>query len=105
MKGRPDVIKELNFDHRLNSARRQSDRASHDVRFSEWRVVNAVTAKLSLQVRRNFEDPPFALYLIERLFTRAIGDVLAKNYNTRIALHLCVQAAIDQIDHGAGFVA
>jgi hypothetical protein len=48
---RPDVVEELNLDHRLQLARRHPDRAADDVGFGERRVEDAVVAVEPLQVR------------------------------------------------------
>src|SRR5687768_194482 len=101
MHGRPDVIEKLNLSHRLQSARRHPNRAPDDVRFGEWRIEYANTAKLSLQVRSNFEYAALAFHFSEKLFARAIGDVLAENNNARVARHFGMHGAIDQIDHRA----
>src|SRR2546421_6757350 len=105
MKGRPDVIKELNLDDGLQSTRRETNCAADDIRFRERRVVYARAAKLALQVRGDFKDAALALYLIQRFFARAIGNVFAENQDARIAFHFRVQAAVDEIDHRACFVA
>ena len=98
----PDVIEELNLNHRLQPARRHADRAADNIRFGERRIENARAAKLSLQVGSDFENAAFAFHLLEILFARTVRHVFAKHDDARIARHLRVQATIDQVDHRAG---
>src|SRR6185369_7674193 len=105
MKGRPDVVKKLDFDDRLQAASGQANGAPDDVSFRQRRVVNSRAAELPLQVRGDFEDSALALDLLQRSLTRAVGYVFAKDHDPRIALHLGVQASINQIDHRARIAA
>ena len=99
---REDVIEELYLDDRLQTADRHADRTPDDVCLGERRIENASSAKFSLQVRRHLEHAAFAFDAFEIFFTRAIGHVLAKDDDTRVAFHLFVHAAVDEIDHRAG---
>ncbi len=95
MKGRPDIIKELNLDDGLQAARGHADCAAYDVCFGQRRIKHARAAKLALQIRRHFEDAAFAFHFIQRSLARAVGHVLAENHYARIALHFSVQATIN----------
>src|SRR6185295_6943738 len=99
MHGRPDVIKELNLNNRLQAPRSHTYCSTDNVCFSEWRVKYPFTAELSLQVCSDFEDATLAFNGFQVFLTRAIGHVFAKYDNARIAFHLCMQTAIDQINH------
>ena len=105
VKGRPDVIKELNLNHRLQAARGHADGPADNICFRQRRIENARAAEFALQVGSNFENAAFALDLSQRFFARAISDVFAECDQARIAFHLSVQATIDQIDHRAGIAA
>ncbi len=59
-------------------------------------------AELALEVGRDLEDAALALDLVEVLLARHVGHVLAEDDDARVALHLLVQAAVDEIDHRAG---
>src|SRR5580700_2844949 len=47
--GGPDVVEELNLDHRLHPARGHADRATHDVRFRQRRIEYAIGTEVVLQ--------------------------------------------------------
>ncbi len=98
----PDVIEELYFDHRFESAFGHAYGASHDVGFGERRVEHTITAVLHLQARGQFEYSAFAfdLFLFEILFAAAISHVFAKDHDAFVTPHLVFQADIDQIGHG-----
>src|SRR5690349_20392459 len=102
MHGRPDVIKELNLNNRLQAARGHSNCPTDDVCFSEWSVKYALAAELALEVRCYFENAALALNCFQILLARAIGHVLAKHNDARIAFHLCMQTSIDQINDCSG---
>ncbi len=48
------------------------------------------------------KTPPLPFTFSRYCFARTIGHVFAEHDDARIALHLRVQAAVDQIDHRAG---
>ena len=65
--GRPDVVEELNFHHRLQPARGHADGAAHDAGLRQRGVVAARAAKVPLQAVRDFEDSALAFHLGESL--------------------------------------
>ncbi len=99
--GGPDVIEELNLDHRLHAARRVADGAAHDVGLGQRRVEDALGAELGLQAGGELEDAALALDLGERVFAAGVGHVFAVDDDARIAAHLVVQAGVDEVGHGA----
>ena len=103
MHGGPDVIEELNLDHRLQAASCHAEGATHDVSFGERRVEDAVGAELALQAGGELEDSTFAFYLLlfQILLVRAVGDILAKDHDALVAPHLIAQAAVDEVGHGS----
>src|SRR5205085_3945961 len=88
VKGRPDVIEELNLHDGLQPSRSHANGASHYVGLCERRVEDACSAELSLQIGSDFEDAALTLHTLKIFFARAIGNVLAKYHYSRIALHL-----------------
>src|SRR6266478_2741885 len=102
MHGGPDVIEELNLNHRFQSARRHANSAPDDVGFGEWRIKDTHTAKLSLQIRGDLKHAAFTFNFVQGFFARAFSDIFAKYTDARVARHFGVQAAIDQVNHGAG---
>ena len=102
VKGREDVVEELYLDDRFQPADRHSDRAADDVGLGQRRIENACRAEFTLQIGGDLKHAAFAFDLFEILFARAVGDVLAKDDDARVALHLLVHAAVDKIDHRAG---
>ena len=60
----PDVIEELDLDHRLQSARGHADGAADDVGLRQRRVEDAVGAELALQSGGQLEDAALALDLL-----------------------------------------
>src|SRR5438552_9999150 len=105
MRRQPEVIEELNLDNGLQSTGSHANRSANDVRFGQRRIEHSRAPEFALQVGSNFEDATLAFYLVEKLFPRAVGDVFAKDDDARIALHLRMQATIDQIDHRARIAA
>ena len=97
--GRPDVVEELDLDHRLDAASRQADRAADDVGLGERRVVDPVAAELLLQSPGDLEDAALALHLAEVLLAAGVGHVLAEDDDARIARHLVLQAGVEQVHH------
>ena len=65
-------------------------------------LIAARAAKLPLQPVRDFEDAALALDLAQIAFVAAVGHVLAKNQDARVARHLVLQAGVDEVDHGLG---
>ena len=84
----PDVVEELNLDHRLETPRGHPDRPADDVGLRERRVVDAVAPEAFLQAPGHHEDAALSLHLAGRLLPGDIGDVLAEDHDARIALHL-----------------
>ena len=95
----PNVVEKLNLNYGLESAHGQSDRAAHDVRFRERRVVNARTAEFLLESPGDREDPALAFDLFEVLLSRDISYILAEDENLLVASHLVPHAGVEQIDH------
>src|ERR1700721_2219756 len=85
--GRPNVVEELNFPHRLQTAEGHSTRAANNVGFSEWRIENSRRAELTLQTRSRFENAALPFHQRETVFSAAIGHILAKHYDAVIGLH------------------
>ncbi len=96
---RPDVVEELDLDHRLETSSRQAHRAADDVGFGEGRVVDARRAERALQAVGHLEDAALALDLVERTLARAVGDVLAEDDDRRVAAHLFMKGAVDVVEH------
>ena len=68
MHRRPDVIEELNFDYRLQTASGHADRATDNVGFGQRRIKDTRAAKLPLQVRSDFENAALAFHFFQRFF-------------------------------------
>ena len=102
--GRPDVIEELNLDHRLQPARSHAGGAAHDVGLRNRRVKHPVRAEFDLQPGRELEDAALALdhFLLEIFLAAAVGDIFAENDDALVAPHLVAQGGIDQVGHGFG---
>src|ERR1043165_9415240 len=86
-------------DSRYCSREQSATSSDRNVCFGEGRVEDARAAEVALQVRRDFENPAFTFHRLQILFARTIGNVFAKHHDARIARHLGVQSAIDQVDH------
>ena len=99
---RPDVIKELDLNHRLQPARGHANGAAHDVGFRQRRIEDALAAKLHLQAGSQLEHAALALdlFFLQIFFAAAIRHIFAKHHNAIIAPHLVFQAGIDQVGHG-----
>src|SRR6185503_8208240 len=69
---RPDVVEELDLHDRLQPARCEADRATHDARFSKGRVVHAIAPELPLQSPGDFEDAAFSLHFWKVLLTARV---------------------------------
>src|SRR5258706_6392036 len=95
--GRPDVIEELNLDHRLHAAYGHADTAADDRRLGDRRIETARGAERDLQSLRRFEDATLAFHLGEIRLAAAIGHVLAEDDHTIVAAHLLVQREVDRI--------
>jgi hypothetical protein len=52
MHRRPDVVEELNLDHRLHAARGHADGAADDVGLGQRRIEDALGAELAFAARR-----------------------------------------------------
>ena len=61
--GGPDVVEELDFDHRLHAAHGIADGAADDVGLGQRRVEDAVGAELGLQAGGELEDAALAFDL------------------------------------------
>ena len=97
---RPDVVEELDLDHRLEPARGEPDRAADDVGLGERRVVHAVAPERPLQSPGHLEDAALALHVGQVVLAAAVGHVLAEDDDPRVARHLVAQADVEQVDHG-----
>src|SRR5215212_10091183 len=84
----PDVIEELNFDDRLESANCETNCASDDVRFSKRRVVYARAPEFLLQSPRDLEYAALALHLAHVLFARHISHIFTEHQDLLITSHL-----------------
>ena len=51
---------------------------------------------------RDLEDAALALDLGQIAFVAAVGHVLAKDQDARVAGHLVPQAGVDEVHHGLG---
>ena len=102
--GGPDVVKELDLDHRLQSALGHAGGAAHDVGFGDRRVEYPVRTELYLQAGGELEDAALALdqFLLEIFFAAAVGDIFSEDHDALIAAHLVAQGGIDQVGHGLG---
>ena len=92
--GRPDVIEELNLDHRLDAAQSVAHGPAYDVRFGERRIEDAIGAKLGLQARGELEDAALSLHFVERLHAAGVGHVFAVDHDALVAAHLVAQAML-----------
>ena len=99
--GRPDVVEELDLDHRLHAAHGVADGAAHDVGLGQRRVEDPLGAEFGLQAGGELEDAALALDFGERFLAAGVGHVLAIDHDARIAAHLVVQAGVDKVGHGA----
>src|SRR5271170_3523127 len=101
MDRRPDVVKELNLNDGLQSAYSLTNSATDNVCLGQRRIEGAVAAEFGLQASRELEDTTLALHqpFTQILFTAAVGHVLAKDDDARIAPHLVLQAGVDEIRH------
>src|SRR5258705_18866 len=100
--GRPDVVEELDFHDGLEAPGREPDGSTNDVGFGQGGVVHAVAAELALQPPRHLEDAALALHFLQVLHAADVGDVLAEDEDPRIARHLVLHAAVEQIHHRRG---
>src|SRR5277367_7200084 len=101
MDRRPDVVKELNLNDGLQSAYSLTNSATDNVCLGQRRIEGAVAAEFGLQARRQLKDAALALdqSLTQILLAAAVGHVLAKDDDARIAPHLVLQAGVDEIRH------
>ena len=98
----PDVVEELNFDYRLDSAHRHADGAADDAGFGNRRVEHAVAAVGALQAMRDLEDAAFALHFLQGFGAARVRDVLAEHDDARVARHLVLQRLVDRVHHRRG---
>ena len=97
--GGPDVVEELDLDHRLEAARRHADGAPDDVGLGQRGVEDATGAVPALQVVGDLEDAALALDLVQAVLPGAVRHVLAEDDDARIAGHLVVEARVEQVHH------
>src|SRR5262249_4164978 len=97
---RPDVVKELDFRHRLQSARGHANRAAHDAGFGQRGIENAVSAVFALQSGGGLENAALPFYIFEIFFAAGIGDVLAEDSDALIKAHFIVQSGGPHFYHG-----
>jgi hypothetical protein len=83
--GRPDVVEELDLDHRLEAARRHADGAADDVGLGQGRVVDAVAAEAFCSPVVTLNTPPLPLTSARHLLAASVGDVLAEHHDARVA--------------------
>src|SRR4030095_7568057 len=98
MHGRPDVVEELNLNDWFQTARRHADSTADNICFSQRRIEDSRTAKLSLQVGRDLEHATLAFDVVEILVTRTVSNVFAEDNDAWVAGHFGGQAAVDQVD-------
>ena len=100
--GGPDVIEELNLDHRLKAAGRHANGSPHDGRFRQGRIEDSFGAVFELQAGGQFENPSLAFDepLLDVLLAVAVGHVFAEQDDARVAAHLVAQASMNQPGHG-----
>ena len=99
---RPDVVEELDLDHRLEAAQRHADRPADDVGLGKRRVEHARAAVEPLQPVRDLEDATLAGTERERLFAAGVRHVLAEDDDPRVAGHLVLQRGVDGRHHRVG---
>ena len=99
---RPDVVEELNLDHRLQLANGHADAATDDGRLGERRVEDAILAVRALQAVRHLEDAALAGHDLQGLLPAGVRDVLAEDDDARIVRHLVFQRPVDGGDHRVG---
>ena len=99
---RPDVVEELNLNHRLQPARRHSGRSTHDRCLGKRRIEHPVGPKIALQAKGQFEHAAFAFdhLLLQILLAATIGHVLPEDHDALVSLHLIAQRGVDQVSHG-----
>ena len=85
--GGPRVIRKLDFDDRLVSAKRHTAGNTHNTGFGERRILYAIRVKIR-QTARNAEYT--ALW---------IRDILAPHDDLRVALHLFPETSIEGFHH------
>src|SRR5207344_2797513 len=91
----PDVVEELNLDDGLEAARGHAGGAADDVGLGERRVEDPVAAERPLEAVRDLEYAALARDRRQRVRSTAVGYVLAKDDDPRVAGHLVLEGAID----------
>ena len=99
---RPDIVEELDLDHRLELAHGHADRAADDARLGQRRVEDPIVAEHPLQSVRQLEHAALARHQRQRLLPAGVGHVLAEHDDVRIARHFVLQGAVDGRHHGVG---
>src|SRR5688572_24451176 len=94
----PDVVEELDLDDRLEPTHSESDRAAHDIRLGQRRVVDTGAAEFLLQSPRYLEHAPFPFDFPEVLLAGYVGNVLPEDENLLIPPHLVLHARVEQVD-------
>src|SRR5208337_1961111 len=81
---RPDVIEELDLNHRLQAANGHPGGAADDGGFCQRRIEYPVGAELDLQARRQLEDSALSFYLLllQVLLATGVGYVLPEDEDT-----------------------
>src|SRR6202011_3385698 len=81
--GGPDIVEELDFDYRLQSAGSHAGGATDDVGLGDGRVEYAVGTELHLQPGGQFEHATLAFdqFLLEVVLPAAVGHVFPEDHN------------------------
>ena len=96
---RPDVVEELDLDHRLQPADGHAHRPADDVGLGQRRVEHALAPEGALQPQGGLEHAALALHLGQRLGAAAVGHVFAEHEDARVAGHLVREGAVDGRHH------
>src|SRR5206468_12878963 len=89
--GRPDIVEELDLDHRLEPAGGEPDGPPDDVGLGEGRVVYPIAPEGALQSPGDLEDAALALDVPQILFPAAIGHILPEQDDSWIPHHLIAE--------------
>ena len=82
--GRPNIVEELDLDHRFHPALGQANGAADNARFRQRTVEAAVAAELDLQSCCGLKNSALAFHFRQVRFPAAIGHVLAEHDHARI---------------------
>src|SRR5215472_2062142 len=96
----PDVVEELDFRHRLQTAGGHADGAPHDARFGQRRIEHAVGAVLALQSSGGLEYAALPFHVLEVFFAAGVGHVFAEHGDALVAAHFVIQRGGYHFDHG-----